>query len=93
MIMLKFETLANVGDVIKAYDFPPMSDRPDSYVKGVVEKKGPIFVEFVDGSKRYVCDGYTIHCLYDTDYSRQGIKIHVPFETSMRDFDNRIEVI
>ena len=89
--MLKFENVAEVGDLIRAYDFEPMPDRPDHYVTGWVEKKGPIFVEIEEGREIYVCDGYTIHCQYDTNGSREGIKIHVPFETSMRDFDNRIE--
>ena len=30
--MLKFESVAEIGDLIRAYDFEPMPDRPDSYV-------------------------------------------------------------
>ena len=89
--MLKFENTAEIGDLIRAYDFEPMPDRPDQYVTGWVEKKGPIFVEFKDGSERYICDGYTIHCQYDTNGSREGIKIHVPFEMGFSDFDQRVE--
>jgi len=43
--MLKFENTANVGDTIRAYDFRPMSDRPDSYLEGEVIEKGPIFAK------------------------------------------------
>ena len=89
--MLKFENTAEIGDLIRAYDFEPMADRPDTYVTGWVEAKGPIFVEFVDGSKRYICDGYTIHCQYDTEGRREGEKIHVPFEMGFTDFDARIK--
>lgn len=89
--MLKFENTAEVGDLIRAYDFEPMPDRPDAYVTGWVETKGPIFVEIEEGREVYVCDGYTIRCQYDTNGSREGIKVHVPFETSMCDFDGRIE--
>ena len=92
--MLKFENTANVGDTIRAYDFRPMPDRPDTYVDGRVESKGSIFVEIEEGRKVYVCDGYTIHCHYDTDGVREGIKIHIPFEIGgPSEFDNRVEVI
>lgn len=89
--MLKFENTAEIGDLIRAYDFEPMNDRPDTYVTGWVEAKGPIFVEFVDGSKRYICDGYTIHCQYDTEGRRGGEKVYVPFEMGFTDFDARIQ--
>ena len=38
--MLKFEKTAEIGDLIKAYDFQPMSDRGDSYIVGKVTDKG-----------------------------------------------------
>lgn len=87
--MLKFENTAEIGDLIRAYDFEPMPDRPDTYVTGWVQEKGPIFVE-IDGVERYICDGYTILCQYDTNGAREGIKIHVPFEMGFTDFDTRI---
>ena len=43
--MLKFENTANVGDMIRAYDFEPMSDRPDSYLVGEVLEKGAIWAK------------------------------------------------
>ena len=89
--MLKFESVAKVGDFIRAYDFEPMPGRPDHYVTGRVIEKGPIFTEIEPGRKVYICDGYTILCQYDTDGSREGIKVHVPFEMSLTDFDVRIE--
>ena len=91
--MLKFENTAEVGDMISAYDFEPMADRPDQYVTGWVEAKGPIFVEFEDGTERYICDGYTIQCFEDTNGAREGIKVHVPFEMGFTDFDGRIECL
>ena len=33
------ESKAEVGEVIRSYDFQPMSDRPSSYVEGVVISK------------------------------------------------------
>lgn len=90
--MLKFENTAEIGDLIRAYDFEPMPEhaRPDHYVTGWVQEKGPIFVE-IDGVERYICDGYTILCQYDTNGTREGIKVHVPFEMGFTDFDGRVE--
>lgn len=89
--MLKFENTAENGDLIRAYDFEPMTDRPDTYVTGWVEAKGPIFVEIEEGRKAYICDGYTIHCQYDTEGRRTGETVYVPFEMGFTDFDARIK--
>lgn len=98
--MLKFENTANVGDVIKAFDFEPMSDRPDSYLIGRVVEKGPIYVPLEEGgTPRYICDGYTVFVKesqtgsFEHDVKRTGITMYVPFEMAMSDFDGRVEVI
>lgn len=99
--MLKFEALANVGDVIKAYDFMP---RPgvceDMFMTGIVTAKGPIYVDrdFGDGVVRnvYLCDGYTIKIIGaddETKADRMGDTGYVPFEVSMMEYDNRIELV
>ena len=31
---------ANVGDVVRSYDFKPMADRGDCYIEGMVIEKG-----------------------------------------------------
>lgn len=90
--MLKFENTAELGDIIRAYDFEPMPDRPDHYVTGRVIHKGPIFVD-IEGTERYICDGYTMLCSYDTNGSREGVKVHVPFEMGFTDFDGRVECL
>ena len=90
--MLKFENTAEVGDLIRAYDFEPMPDRPDTYVTGWVKEKGAIFLPMDEtGIPRYVCDGYTILCQYDTNENRTGETIYVPFEMGFTDFDGRVE--
>ena len=99
MIMMKFENTANVGDTIRAYDFQPMTDRPDSYLVGEVIAKGPIFAKPKNDREVYLCDGYTVRVtesvtgseMYDAE--RVGAEMYVPFEMMMRDFDNRVEVI
>ena len=89
--MLKFENTAEIGDLIRAYDFEPMPDRPDTYVTGWVKEKGAIFAE-IDGVERYICDGYTILCQYDTGHgAREGFNVYVPFEMGFTDFDGRVE--
>ena len=98
--MMKFENTANIGDTIRAYDFQPMSDRPDSYLVGEVVAKGPIFGKLPHSDREvYMCDGYTVLVtesvtsseMYDAE--RVGAEMYVPFEMSMSDFDNRVEVI
>ena len=99
--MLKFENTANVGDMIRAYDFEPMPDRPDSYLVGEVIEKGPIYAKhhYTDDRKVYMCDGYTVFVKdsvtgsVEHDMQRVGRIMYVPFEMSMTDFDNRVEVI
>ena len=44
-IMLKYEKTAEIGDVIKAFDFQPMPGRGNCYITGKVLDKG-IFNQF-----------------------------------------------
>lgn len=92
--MLKFENTANVGDIIKAYDFKPMSDRPDVFLAGRVIAKGPCYQE-VNGMKLYICEGYTVEVLGGderTRKSRKGQIMTVPFEIDFMEFDERVSV-
>jgi len=96
--MLKFENTANVGDLIKAMDFRPMSDRNDSYLVGRVLSKGPIYGKpYPDMDKEvYLCDGYTVYVTdsvtgsTEFDISRVGTEMIVPFEMGMTEFDERV---
>jgi hypothetical protein len=90
--MLKFESIANVGDVIKAFDFEPMPGRPDRFISGVVIDKGPIKHPQHDVT---MFDGYTIEIL-ETDkgsQTRKGEIGYVPFEVSFMEYDERVTVI
>jgi hypothetical protein len=83
--MLKYENLANVGAVIRGYDF--MGSK-DAYIQGRVIAKGEIVV---DG--RYHFDGYTIMVETDgAEFGREGEEAYIPFETSM-EYDGRVELI
>ena len=77
--MLKYEQTANVGDLIKAFDFKPVrvngemvADHPDEYIVGIVRDKGLLGA------------GY-----YDTANCRVGQKAFVPFQTTM-EYANRV---
>lgn len=98
--MLKFENVAEVGQIIKAFDFQPMTDRPDSYLIGEVIAKGPIYSKMPHHDREvYVCDGYTVRVIESVtssemyDSERVGAEMYVPFEMSITDFDNRVEVV
>jgi hypothetical protein len=84
MKMLKFANVATVGDIIRAYDFKPMTGREDCFVEGVVTK--------VD-NKGYDC--FVIKVTKDSwsdaaDKGRVGKEVFVPFEVSFMEFDARV---
>ena len=100
--MLKFENTANVGDMIRAYDFEPMPDRPDSYLVGEVLEKGEIYAKphYTAPRKVYMCNGYTVFVKdsvtgsVEHDMQRVGRIMYVPFEIGgPSEFDNRVEVV
>ncbi len=39
MTNITHEAKAEVGDVVRSYDFQPMADRGDSYIEGIVIEK------------------------------------------------------
>lgn len=92
--MLKFAETANVGDVIKAYDFQPMEGRPECYLIGKVISKGRCYQE-IEGSRYYLCDGYDVEII-DSDLDsleRVGTKAIVPFEVDFLEWDGRVAVV
>ena len=98
--MLKFEKLANVGDVIKAFDFKPMPDREDSYLIGRVVAKGPIYAKpFPEADREvHICDGYTVYVIDSRsgnaayDMNRVATEVYVPFEVDFMEWDGRVEL-
>ena len=88
--MLKYENTAEVGDTIKAYDFKPMSDRPDRYVAGKVIGKGTTaapyraFTIIVDDDSGDMTPGPD---------NRVGCEVFVPFETAFAEFEGRVAKI
>ncbi len=87
--MLKFENIAKVGDIIRAYDFKPMYGRSDCYVEGKVD-----CVTNECGYK-----AYKITCIKDffDGKFRKGVRssrvaktVFVPMEVSFMEYDARI---
>lgn len=78
--MLKFETIAHIGQTIRSYDFKPMLDRDDVFVEGPV-----VDINDNGGYKAFV-----IHCTKDTLNKRVGEFIYVPMEVSFMEYDGRI---
>ena len=86
--MFKHEATAQVGDVIRAYDF-----RGDSaHIEGVVIDKGMIRHPVL-GVELYA--GYTVQITKDTmgKGSRAGDTGYVPFETDFMEYDSRVELV
>jgi len=77
--MLKFETTANIGDTIKAFDFEPRKDAPGSYLVGEVVDR------VINGGAKM----YEVMVTESTNEMRIGTLMYVPYETFM-DFDNRV---
>ena len=91
MRKLKFEGVAKVGDVVRAYDFKPMAGRNDCFVEGVVEQvsnteKG--FTALKITTTKDVFDGATI--AKNEKGSRVGKIVFVPLEVSFMEYDARI---
>ena len=83
--MLKYENLANIGDVIRGYDF---RGSKDAYIEGKVIAKGEVVIQDI-----YKYDAYTIVVEKDgAEFGREGDEMYIPFETSM-DYDGRVELI
>lgn len=82
--MLKFAGI-KVGSKIRAYDFKPMSDRPDSFVEGVITAAGMV----PEGGM-----AYTIDVTADSVFESGGrTVVHVPMQVAFLEYDNRIEVL
>ena len=86
--MFKHEATAQVGDVIRSYDFRGN----DAHIEGTVIAKGWI-VHPTTGQELY--KGYTIEIEKDTlgNGSRVGDVGYVPFETSFMEYDERVELV
>ena len=84
--MLKYEMTAEIGDVIKAFDFEPIDhpDYPDRFLIGRVIAKGEVEGGF---------DAYTVEVLESPEYEKRvGATMYVPFETFM-EYEGRVTLV
>jgi hypothetical protein len=87
--MMKFQETAEIGDLIKAYDFKPMSDRGDSYIVGKVTDKGMAMGLYM----AYTVD--VIHRVIGGENADRDVAntSYVPFEVSFMEYDERVSKI
>ena len=88
--MLKFERVATVGDIIRAYDFKPMAGRDDAFIEGVVIDAHNNEQGFKAFKVKVTADKFL---KYETEASKDnriGHIMFVPFETSFMEFDSRV---
>jgi len=89
MRKLKFQDAAQVGDVIRGYDFKPMEGRNDCFAEGVVERvtNEPGYAAFKITCTKDVFDG---EVQPKGKHSRVGRIVYIPLEVSFMEYDARI---
>lgn len=91
--MLKFETVASTGDIIRSYDFKPMHGRSDCFVEGmVVESTDELgYKAFKIRVTRDVFDGKEFNeAGYKSLGNRVGSFVFVPMQVDFMEYDARI---
>lgn len=83
--MLKFENVAEIGDIVRAYDFKPMPDRKDRYIEGKV-----IARDINEGGILF----YEIEVETDSCYpDNPRDTVLVPYQVAFLEFDNRVQKV
>ena len=88
--MLKFEKVATVGDIIRAYDFKPCAGRDDAFIEGVVENANCTEPGFKCFKVTVTADKFQKYETKANKKNRVGQIMFVPFETSFMEFDFRV---
>ena len=86
--MLKFEGIP-VGTKVKAFDFRPMEDRPDSYMVGYVIGKT------TRNHAKFLVLDLTKHIVFGRPVSIEGDEGigYVPMELAWGEFDERVTTL
>ena len=89
--MLKFENIAKVGDVIRAYDFKPCQGRDDAFVEGVVESVNNTEMGFKAYKITVTADKFIgdVETTASPD-NRIGKIMFVPYEVDFMEYDFRV---
>ena len=78
--MMKFESVAKVGEFVKAMDFMPREGVEDSFVIGKILRKDSR-------------GGFIVKCKFDTEGQRVGEEVFVPFQMSFMEWDERVQYL
>jgi hypothetical protein len=89
-IMLKFENVARVGDIIRAYDFKPCAGRDDAFIEGVVMSANNYEQGYKAFKVKVTADKFLKFETKASKNNRVGLEMFVPMETSFMEFDSRI---
>ena len=85
---LKFEGKFKESECIRAYDFQPLSGRPDCFVEGVIER-----ISEERGYKAFVIKcNKDVYCGEPQSgvHSRVGREVFIPMEVGSSDYDHRV---
>ena len=88
--MLKFENIAKIGDVIRAYDFKPCAGRDDAFVEGIVEQANCNESGFNSYKVTVTVDKFKKYETKASPRNRVGKIVFVPHQTSFMEFDFRV---
>jgi hypothetical protein len=88
--MLKFQNVAKVGDIIRAYDFKPCAGRDDAFIEGIVIDDNNNESGFKSFKVEVTADKFLKHETKANKDNRVGAIMYVPFETSFMEFDFRV---
>ena len=81
MLDFNHENKAEVGEVIRSYDFEPMSDRPSSYVEGIVIKKQDFMYHIAVQSRVFAGEKMEVGV---------GETVQTPMQMVMMEYEDRI---
>lgn len=88
--MLKFENVAKVGDIIRAYDFKPCAGRDDAFIEGIVIDANSNQSGFSSFKIKVTADKFKKYETKANPRNRVGQYMFVPFQTSFMEFDFRV---
>jgi hypothetical protein len=88
--MLKFENVAKVGDIIRAYDFKPCAGRDDAFIEGIVIDANSNESGFSSYKVEVTADKFKKYETKANPRNRVGAIMYVPFQTSFMEFDFRV---
>jgi hypothetical protein len=88
--MLKFEGIAKVGEIIRAYDFKPCAGRDDAFIEGIVEQANCYEAGYNAYKITVTVDKFKKYETKANPRNRVGQIVFVPHQTSFSEFNFRV---